>query len=182
MALAYGKVPKSYTDPIVLAVNRCLTRLGNNLRPGLWRVDNWPFLRYAPAFLSSLMNQTCWASYVPGYLKELQDGHKEELDLFKSQLNEVREKMVWLVFLTHAHSAVYLSALALIRRVMKKSLSPSASTLLRDKRSLSSRTMRQLILPVACSAQVLILLLLQSVWQSWLRLAILKLQSASGKN
>jgi len=31
---------------------------------------------------------------VPGYLKELQDGHEEELDLFKSQLNEVREKMV----------------------------------------------------------------------------------------
>ncbi|KAL9715590.1 hypothetical protein Ac2012v2_000033 [Leucoagaricus gongylophorus] len=76
MALAYGKVPKSYADPIVLAVNRCLTRLGNNLRPGLWRVDNWSFLRY-----------------VPGYLKELQDGHREELNLFKSQLDEVREKM-----------------------------------------------------------------------------------------
>ncbi|KAF5347626.1 hypothetical protein D9756_010668 [Leucocoprinus leucothites] len=76
MALAYGKIPKSYFDPIVQAVNRCLTRLGNNLRPGLWRVDDWPVLRY-----------------VPGYLKELQDGHKEELGLFKSQLNEVREKM-----------------------------------------------------------------------------------------
>jgi len=94
MALAYGKVPKSYTDPTVLSVNRCLTRLGNNLRPGLWRVDNWPFLRYVLAFPGNLMNQTCCASYVPGYLKELQDGHKEELDLFKSQLNEVREKMV----------------------------------------------------------------------------------------
>ncbi|KXN81394.1 O-methylsterigmatocystin oxidoreductase [Leucoagaricus sp. SymC.cos] len=76
MALAYGKLPKSYFDPIVIAVNRCLTRLGNNLRPGLWRVDNWPILRY-----------------VPGYLKELQDGHQEELELFQSQLNEVREKM-----------------------------------------------------------------------------------------
>lgn len=46
MALAYGKIPKSYFDPVVLAVNRCLTRLGNNLRPGLWRVDDWPILRY----------------------------------------------------------------------------------------------------------------------------------------
>ncbi|KAJ3560479.1 hypothetical protein NP233_g10811 [Leucocoprinus birnbaumii] len=45
MALAYGKIPKSYFDPTVLAVNRCLTRLGNNLRPGLWRVDAWPLLR-----------------------------------------------------------------------------------------------------------------------------------------
>ena len=77
MALAYSKVPKLYHDPVVVAVNRCLTRLGNNLRPGIWKVDVWPILRY-----------------VPGYLKELQDGHEEELALFKSQLNEVREKMV----------------------------------------------------------------------------------------
>jgi hypothetical protein len=34
------------------------------------------------------------SSYVPGYLKELQDGHREELQLFKSQLIEVREQMV----------------------------------------------------------------------------------------
>lgn len=65
MALAYGKVPKSYADPIVLAVNRCLTRLGNNLRPGLWRVDNWPFLRYVPVYVfqwfrdSKLLIQLC---------------------------------------------------------------------------------------------------------------------------
>jgi len=76
MALAYGKVPKSCDDPVVIAVNRCLTRLGNNLRPGLWKVDHWPILRY-----------------VPGYLKELQDGHKEELALFKGQLTEVKEKL-----------------------------------------------------------------------------------------
>ncbi|XP_006456356.1 hypothetical protein AGABI2DRAFT_211275 [Agaricus bisporus var. bisporus H97] len=76
MTLAYGKYPKSYYDPIVLDVNRCLTRLGNNMRIAYWKVDSWPFLRY-----------------VPGYLKELQDGHKEELDLFKGQLIEVREKL-----------------------------------------------------------------------------------------
>jgi len=32
--------------------------------------------------------------YVPGYLKELRDGHAEELALFKRQLNDVRTKMV----------------------------------------------------------------------------------------
>jgi len=76
MALAYGRHPKSYHDPDVQAVNRCLTRLGNNLRPGLWRVDVYPFLKY-----------------VPGYLKELQDGHQEELALFKRQLREVKQAM-----------------------------------------------------------------------------------------
>ena len=45
MALAYGKNPKSYEDPDVLAVNRCLARLGNTLRPGVWKVDVFPFLR-----------------------------------------------------------------------------------------------------------------------------------------
>ncbi|KAG2024042.1 cytochrome P450 [Coprinopsis cinerea AmutBmut pab1-1] len=76
MALAYGKHPKSYHDPDVIAVNRCLTRLGNTLRPGVWRVDVYPFLRY-----------------VPGYLKELKDGHAEELSLFKRQLNVVKQAM-----------------------------------------------------------------------------------------
>jgi cytochrome P450 len=39
-------------------------------------VDVYPFLRY-----------------VPGYLKELQDGHAEELELFKQNLNDVRLSM-----------------------------------------------------------------------------------------
>jgi len=45
MALAYGKNSKEYDDPAIQAVNRCLTRLGNNLRPGLWKVDTYPFLK-----------------------------------------------------------------------------------------------------------------------------------------
>ncbi|KAF5357347.1 hypothetical protein D9758_005923 [Tetrapyrgos nigripes] len=76
MALAYGKIPESYEDPEVQAVNRCLTRLGLTMRPGAWKVDTYPFLRY-----------------LPGYLEELRDGHREELGLFKGQLQEVREKM-----------------------------------------------------------------------------------------
>jgi cytochrome P450 len=76
MSLAYGKAPKAYEDPEIQAVNRCLTLLGITLRPGVWKVDIYPFLRY-----------------IPGYLKELQDGHKEELGLFKNQLNEVKAKL-----------------------------------------------------------------------------------------
>ena len=45
VALAYGINAKSYDDPLVKSVIQCLTRLGNNLRPGLWKVDAYPFLR-----------------------------------------------------------------------------------------------------------------------------------------
>ncbi|KAF9262694.1 cytochrome P450 [Marasmius fiardii PR-910] len=76
MALAYGKIPASYEDPEVQAVNRCLTRLGYTMRPGAWKVDTYPFLRF-----------------VPGYLKELQEGHAEELGLFKGQLQGVRDQI-----------------------------------------------------------------------------------------
>jgi len=60
----------------VKAVIRCLTRLGNAVRPGLWKVDTYPFLRY-----------------IPGYLQELQEGHHEELTLFTSQLDHVRQQI-----------------------------------------------------------------------------------------
>ena len=45
MSIGYGKESKSYHDPDIQAVNRCLTRLGNTLRPGVWKVDAYPFLR-----------------------------------------------------------------------------------------------------------------------------------------
>jgi hypothetical protein len=77
MELAYGKTPHGYNDPDVLAVNRCLTRVGINVCPGRWKVDIFPILRY-----------------VTGYLKELQDGHKEELTLSKDQLSQVQQKIV----------------------------------------------------------------------------------------
>ncbi|KAG5637609.1 hypothetical protein H0H81_004001 [Sphagnurus paluster] len=76
MALAYGKSPGKHDDPDVIAVNRCLVRLGENIRPGLWQVDNYPILRY-----------------VPGYLDELKAGHKEELALFKKHLSNVRNQI-----------------------------------------------------------------------------------------
>ena len=94
MALAYGKNPKSYEDPEILAVNRCLSRLGNTLRPGVWKVDVFPFLRfesicYLPNVASHLL-----CRYIPGYLTELHDGHAEELTLFKQQLQGIRLSMV----------------------------------------------------------------------------------------
>jgi hypothetical protein len=79
MSLAYGlNEPRKNDDPVVLAVNRCLTRLGVNLRPGLWKVDAFPVLKY-----------------VPGYpLGELKQGHEEELTLFKTQLEGLRQRAV----------------------------------------------------------------------------------------
>ncbi|KAE9406322.1 hypothetical protein BT96DRAFT_1056796 [Gymnopus androsaceus JB14] len=76
MALAYGEVPLGYEDPAIQALNRCLTHIGYNRQPGAWKVDIFPLLKY-----------------VPRYLNELKIGHKEELGLFKGQLQGVRESM-----------------------------------------------------------------------------------------
>lgn len=73
MSLAYGKTVHSYEAPEVQGVNRCLTRMGLAMRPGAWKVDIFPFLRF-----------------LPGYLKPLREGHVEELSLFRNLLEEVR--------------------------------------------------------------------------------------------
>ena len=79
MSITYGKTtPTAYSDPEVLAVNRCLSRLGQVMRPGAYLVDTYPILKY-----------------VPGYLTQLRKWHHEELALFQGQLNLVREQMVW---------------------------------------------------------------------------------------
>ena len=77
MSLAYGKTtPTSYSDPEVLMVHKCLARLTRSQLPGRHLVDSYPFLLY-----------------VPGLHSELYEAHKEELELFRSQLEAVREKM-----------------------------------------------------------------------------------------
>lgn len=77
MSLAYGKAtPTSYSDPEVLLVNKCLTRLTRAQLPGRYLVDSYPILRY-----------------VPGYPKDMYETHKEELGLYRSQLEIVRKKM-----------------------------------------------------------------------------------------
>jgi len=76
MLLAYGVFPNGPNDPDIEAVNDCLYMLGITMRPGAWLVDYWPILQY-----------------IPGYLKELQDGHAKELSLFKRKLFEVKDKL-----------------------------------------------------------------------------------------
>jgi hypothetical protein len=83
MYLSYGKsisTPSTSTkpDPDVEAVNSCLNRLGLALRPGTWKVDAFPFH---------------WLRYVPGYLSQLKEGHKIELELFQKHMGYVRERM-----------------------------------------------------------------------------------------
>ncbi|KAF8139802.1 cytochrome P450 [Boletus edulis] len=77
MGMTYGKVtPTSYSDPEVIAVNRCLKRVGHAMLPGAYLVDTYPILQY-----------------VPGYLTQLKKWHEEELELFEGQLNTVRKQM-----------------------------------------------------------------------------------------
>ena len=78
MSITYGKTtPTSYSDPEVQEVNRCLSFLGSVIRPGAYLVDAYPILRY-----------------IPGYLNDLRKGHPRELNLFRSQLDVVRKRMV----------------------------------------------------------------------------------------
>jgi hypothetical protein len=78
MGITYGKVTStSYSDPEVIAVNRCLERFGQAVLPGAYLVDTYPILQY-----------------VPGYLTQLKEWHREELALFEGQLDTVRKQMV----------------------------------------------------------------------------------------
>ncbi|KAF9058911.1 cytochrome P450 [Rhodocollybia butyracea] len=76
MSLAYGKVPQRYEDPDIQAVNRCLSRIGHAMRPGAWKVDVVPLLKY-----------------LPGHMSQLKVWHKEELELFGGKIDEVKAKM-----------------------------------------------------------------------------------------
>ena len=78
MTITYGKrTPTSYYDPEVQEVNKCLGRLGKAVQPGYYMVDYYPWLRF-----------------LPGYTTTLKQYHKEELALFRSQLDDVRAQMV----------------------------------------------------------------------------------------
>lgn len=94
MLLAYNKIPEP-TDPDIKAVNDCLERLGIHMRPGYWKSDYWPILKYVSPILFGLYGSS-HCRYIPGYLKELKIGHALELGLYKKQLYEVKDKMVCL--------------------------------------------------------------------------------------
>lgn len=63
----------------VIAVNKCLGRLGSALRPSAYLVDAYPFLRYLP-FGSWRAKGAQW--------------HREELALFRKQMEGVND-MLW---------------------------------------------------------------------------------------
>ncbi|KAG6330373.1 hypothetical protein ID866_8716 [Astraeus odoratus] len=77
MAINYGKTtPTAYTDPEVVALNLCQERFNRAARPGAYLVDSYPILKY-----------------VPFYARTLRKWHKDELALFRSQVDIVKEKM-----------------------------------------------------------------------------------------
>ncbi|KAJ7111300.1 cytochrome P450 [Mycena epipterygia] len=76
LTTTYGKSTTSYQDPLIAAITRCLRVITMASAPGAWKVDAFPFLRY-----------------IPGYLRSLREAHVEELDLFRGQLNTVRQQM-----------------------------------------------------------------------------------------
>ncbi|KAJ8588373.1 cytochrome P450 [Rhizopogon salebrosus TDB-379] len=77
MSISYGKTtPTAYTDPEVVAVIATIARFGRVAQPGAYLVDTFPILRF-----------------VPGYLNQLKEWHKEELQLFGAQLDIVRRQI-----------------------------------------------------------------------------------------
>ncbi|KAI0349583.1 cytochrome P450 [Trametes cingulata] len=77
MAITYGKTtPTSYSDPEVKQINLGIYRLGQAVRPGAYWVDRYPFLKY-----------------VPGFTSELRWFHREELELFRGQLQAVKTRL-----------------------------------------------------------------------------------------
>ena len=83
MSVTYGKItPTSYSDPEVLQINKGTARLGQALRPGAFLVDSYPFLKHIPLLYSKLRK---W--------------HQEEIDLYRSQVNNVKRRMVGFRFI-----------------------------------------------------------------------------------
>ncbi|KAK7019021.1 cytochrome P450 [Favolaschia claudopus] len=78
LSLTYGIAAHTASnDPIVREVNDSQANLGAALVPGAWMVDSFPILRL-----------------IPNYLLELRRQHQMELNLFKSQLQHVRDQMI----------------------------------------------------------------------------------------
>ncbi|KAK9898731.1 cytochrome P450 [Cystobasidium minutum MCA 4210] len=72
--LGYGRQDKArYSDPDIQKVILGAERLGAVLRPGAWKIDSFP-----------------WLKYVPGYLKVPQEWGADELALFRGALEEAR--------------------------------------------------------------------------------------------
>ena len=78
LAITYGKTtPTAYTDPEVISIKRCFYRAVRAARPGAYLVDAYPILKCVP--------------YYPNTLRQW---HHEELTLFRSYVDVIRQEMV----------------------------------------------------------------------------------------
>ena len=78
LSLTYGKPSPSHPeDPDIPLINRCLVRIGRAVRPGAHIVDDLP-----------------WLKSVPFYGKQLRGYHREELALFRRQMQTTRDDIV----------------------------------------------------------------------------------------
>lgn len=81
MSITYGKqTPTSYTDPEVIAIRQCITRMGKTTVPGACLVDSFPILRY-----------------FPGYTSELRRWREEERGLFEGMVQQTKGRIVSLI-------------------------------------------------------------------------------------
>jgi len=77
MSITYGKqTPTSYTDPEVIAIRQCITRMGKTTVPGACLVDSFPILRY-----------------FPGYTSELRRWREEERGLFEGMVQQAKGRI-----------------------------------------------------------------------------------------
>ncbi|KAG1738484.1 cytochrome P450 [Suillus lakei] len=77
LRVTYGKsTPTANTDPEVVRIHRAVKHFQVTLRPGAYIVDRVPLLRY-----------------LPGYGKQLDEWHHEELELFRHQLRCVKSEV-----------------------------------------------------------------------------------------
>ncbi|KAG2078550.1 cytochrome P450 [Suillus decipiens] len=77
LRVAYGKsTPTANTDPEVVRIRRVNEHLQATIRPGAYLVDRVPLLRY-----------------MPGYGKQLDEWHHEELELYRHQLRRVKSEV-----------------------------------------------------------------------------------------
>jgi cytochrome P450 len=77
LRVTYGKsTPTANTDPEIVRIHRVAERIQATIRPGSHLVDRVPLLRY-----------------LPGYGKQLNEWHHEELELFRHQLRRVESEV-----------------------------------------------------------------------------------------
>ena len=101
----------------VQRINQVGARLGRIVRPGSQMIDYIPWLRF-----------------VPGYLNQVRQWHREELQLFTSQLEGVKIKLVRAAIFKFYHR----SNLKVVRRATKTLSLPSAFTSWKSRQTMVS--------------------------------------------